>query len=106
MLHSETLRGEYKPLKDLPEGFLTKNGGGVGAGHYDQKSGEMWYFTSKHVAKGHGSARMTEIHGTKKKGPLHPIDAEEFRTIIEGNDFLNENYLVASPGFYAFPDAP
>ena len=106
LLHSETLRGEYTFMEGLSEGFISKNGGGVGAGHYDSKSESMWFFSTKHIAKGNGSARMTEIHGSKRKGPIGSIEDRHFKAIIKGGDFLSSDYLVASPGFYSFPDSP
>jgi hypothetical protein len=66
----------------------------------------MWYFSTRHVARGHGSARMTEIYRATTSDNLQHINDGGFESMLKGSDFLTENYMVASPGFYAFPVQP
>ena len=60
-------------------------------GHYDIRTNSMWIFSTKHVARGQGSARMTEIHRANLNQPINTLNDKSFKPAITGHDFLNEN---------------
>ena len=98
---SKELRGAYQRLDSLPDGMLSRDSGGVSAGHYDKGRGEFWTYVTKHVGNAQGHARKTEIHMLVSQDLKSQPSRSAYRRVLTGADFFEGNYLVASPGFFA-----
>jgi len=91
VLSSPTLRGSYTNIRDLPNGLLVSNFGGIPAGHYDASTGKYWTYI--HTLQGIKRAVHSSLDAQ--------LQDSQFSTVISGSTFpgFSSSYLVESPGF-------
>jgi len=88
---SPTLHGSYTLLTTLPDGYLTRNTGGIGSGYFDPITQRYWTYT--HTLQG---IIRQAVHSDLDK----PLTEGDFATIITGSNIgLGSSWRVESPGF-------
>ncbi len=88
---SLTLHGSYTLLTTLPEGYLTRNTGGIGSGHFDFVANRYWTY----VHTPNGIIRRA-AHSTLDE----QLAEDDFTAIITGSSIgLGSSWRVESPGF-------
>ena len=92
-VHKSTdLWGPYEPAYELPDYRITRNGGGVPAGHYDWSSSMFWTLSTKHL----DSTAFTDIQMSQHAIFEHQDEAQF--SSLGLLDLVEEGFLVSSPG--------
>ena len=89
---STDLWGPYEPAYELPDYRITRNGGGVPAGHYDWDTSMFWTFSTKHV----DSTAFTDIQIVRHSSFEHQ-DESEFSSLTCLNN-LKKGYWFLLQG--------
>jgi hypothetical protein len=88
------LRGAYRQLNVPPMGFLTAGSGGVGAGHFDASSSNIWLCA--HVRQQVGMV----IRRAAVKDLARQLEESDWTTVLTGEGLgLGQGVNVESPGF-------
>jgi hypothetical protein len=88
------LRGAYRQLNVPPMGFLTAGSGGVGAGHFDASSSNIWLCA--HVYQQVGMV----IRRAAVKDLARQLEESDWTTVLTGEGLgLGQGVNVESPGF-------
>jgi hypothetical protein len=97
---SPTLRGAYVVSPALPQGRLTNDTGGVGAGHFDALSRQYWTFV-------HRPDPVQRIYRAVHPGLATPLLAADLIPLVTGSSLgLGASFAVASPGIAPNANGP
>ncbi len=89
---SSSLWGPYEAVDELPDHRITRNGGGVPAGHYDWSTSSFWTFSTKHL----DSTAFTDVWVSRHEELQHQ-DETEFES-LGLLDLVESGNLVSAPG--------